>query len=514
MITVTITKYVAGGIGPWTYSLADTSGQDCVSFTPASGTSDEFGKIQFQVSFPNDACRESASIVLTVVSQDDCTQNFAIAVANPCLNFEISPISVNDFTFSVVASPITDTYEYLWNYDPTVFELSDPQADTNNPFISLSLVSPNTLPESTPISVIVKNSSGCTEFTNINYIFTRPIAYDLSTALVCLPDGSRQNNSIYLNVQSSSALDWKTLSFGPTSANIGIEHPFAAIPSGTPFAIAENWIKLSAPANLAAGTYQLSYSVKDVLGIRSNTGTITVEVAECEAQAQIYFKDKTYQMDASGKLATDTIEIDISNHPVPAENVDWNSLKFKDSGTQQSATVLGEANGYDDVANPNVVYSAAHKKITYELPVNAGPGICDCFQFSLEDTEGNVSNEPAYFVLLDYQIAPTAVADTETVACNGSVTIDLLANDNANGSDFDPNTLTITEQPSVGTLNVVGDGTVVYYAPESYSGTVTFKYTVSNNNGGDSGETGTSNEATVTIQIICSGESVVVTTCQ
>jgi len=514
MITVTITKYIAGGIGPWNFSLSDLSGQDCISFSPASGTSDEFGKVQFQVSFPDDACRQASNIILTASSQDNCTQQFPITVNDPCESFVVSPITVNDFTFSVQATPVSGTYEYSWNFDPQVFELTDPNADTNQPFISLSLVSPQTLPESTPVSVTVENLSGCVEFTNIDYIFTRPLAYDLSTVMVCKPDGSREQNSLYLDVQSNRDIDWSTLSFGPTSANIGITHPFSSLPPNSVLQLPGNWIKLTAPSTLAAGTYQITYSVRDVLGVSSNSGTITIEVSACEAQAQIYFQDKTYQMDVDGKLAGDTIDIDISQHPVPSESINWNSLKFKDSGTQQSATILGEANGYDDVTTPNVVYYPAHKKITYELPVNAGPGICDCFQFSMEDTAGNISNEPVYFVLLDFQSAPTASADTETVACNESVVIDLLANDNGNGADLDPNTIIITEQPSVGTLNLVGDGTVIYYAPEAYSGTVTFKYTVANNNGGDSGETGTSAEATVTVQVICSGEDAVIVTCQ
>src|SRR5690606_32445154 len=60
---------------------------------------------------------------------------------------------------------------------------------------------------------------------------------------------------------------------------------------------------------------------------------------------------------------------------------------------------------------------------------------------------------------------PVAVDDTATVGNNGSVEIDLLANDQPGSSPLDPALLTIVDFPEHGELEILGDG-VVRYTPE------------------------------------------------
>lgn len=509
MINVTITRYASGGIGPWNFLFYDAANQGCVTFNPVSGMSDQFGTITTVATFQNEACLLAADIKLYVESQalnpeDRCTSTVDVAIDNPC-TFTVEGIFSEGFTFSVLPAP-TGTYNYAWSWDPQVFQLSNPQAGSNTPFIDLELVS-QTVPANTPISVIVADSFGCTRFLVLNYIFQPPVAYDTAVTLVCLPDGSRENNSVFLNVQSAVQLDWTTLAFGPTAAQIIIEHPYATNPL-----VPENWIKISVPSVEPAGTYTISYTVRDINGVLSTVGTITVIVPECDGRSTpIYIQDYTMQITDCNLIAGDTIDIDITNLVHPNGNINWGSFWFQDSGTNQTATIVGEDNGYDDVANPNVVYTPSTHIITYTIPAL---GVTDSFVWSIMDNDGNISNAPVFFIWLTCTAAPIANDDEAVVGCGESVIIDLIANDDANGGTIDPASIQIVTQPAVGSLIVPGDGTVIYYAPALYTGTVTFEYTVSNNNGGSSGQTGTSNTATVTIQVICGGENANITVCQ
>jgi len=98
---------------------------------------------------------------------------------------------------------------------------------------------------------------------------------------------------------------------------------------------------------------------------------------------------------------------------------------------------------------------------------------------------------------------PTAVNDPTTGAINvtagQAVTINVLANDNANGGTLDPATVTVTAAPASGTTTVnAATGAVTYTS--AAAGTFTFRYKVSNAPSAN-GTVQTSNEATVTVTV-------------
>ncbi len=91
---------------------------------------------------------------------------------------------------------------------------------------------------------------------------------------------------------------------------------------------------------------------------------------------------------------------------------------------------------------------------------------------------------------------PIAVNDTATVTQGGAaLTIDVLAND----TDADHDTLTIKSgsvtAPNHGGTAVIANNKITYTPPADYRGTETFRYTVSDGNGGEDNAT-----VTVTIQ--------------
>jgi hypothetical protein len=82
---------------------------------------------------------------------------------------------------------------------------------------------------------------------------------------------------------------------------------------------------------------------------------------------------------------------------------------------------------------------------------------------------------------------PVANGDSATVAEDGTVNIDVLAND----TDADNDNLTITSKTdgSNGTVTIVNDTSVTYAPAAGFSGTDTFTYTITDGEGGNSSAT-------------------------
>jgi LPXTG-motif cell wall-anchored protein len=79
--------------------------------------------------------------------------------------------------------------------------------------------------------------------------------------------------------------------------------------------------------------------------------------------------------------------------------------------------------------------------------------------------------------------APVAVDDTATTSAGKAVTIDVLANDQANdkGQPPDPSTLSIVKNPQHGSATVTTDHKVLYTPASGFTGTDTFQYQVCDN---------------------------------
>jgi len=92
-------------------------------------------------------------------------------------------------------------------------------------------------------------------------------------------------------------------------------------------------------------------------------------------------------------------------------------------------------------------------------------------------------------------IDPVANDDSATTTVGTPVTINLIANDMDIDGTIDPATVVVTSGPSNGSVEIIGDGTIIYTPEAGFIGTDTLMYTVQDNDGA------TSNEATVTITV-------------
>lgn len=217
-----------------------------------------------------------------------------------------------------------------------------------------------------------------------------------------------------------------------------------------------------APASGYSGADAFAYTVRDSLGARSQRAVVNVVI-----QPAPIANNDLRTLGAGQSVRLDVLANDTSS-----------------GGTLDAASltvVVQPVHGTAIVTNGQVAYTPA-----------AGYAGVDAFQYSVKDNLGTVSNVAT--VSLSVQPAPVATNDTSSVQGNGSVTINVVANDRSEEGTLDSASVTIVNGPAHGTATV-SNGSVTYTPSAGYSGPDSFQYSVRDNLGA------TSNAATVSVQV-------------
>ena len=502
MITITKTYRVEitpESTPPFNYQFEDVSGNNCVTFTPQSGTTSASNSHTIDVifTFPTTDCITEADIKLRVTDQAGCVKTLDIPVSDPCATLDTTAITVSgNTTFSTFTSGGTPGYTYVWTWDRSVWIQSSPQGET---FINLTLRDKDPLPLSTPISVLVTDSAGCTYTRTYNYVFCKPEALPASVPMFCDPTTNTYLSLAFtLNVEpcrGGCEIDWTTVSI------FGISSPLISIVQVSP---GTNLFIATGTALLPPGTYTASYTVKDACGIKSTTGTITLTLEDACITGDIFTivnEDVTIMCD-EGYIVGDDIIIYLGDNIIPPiyePNIDWTTFQFTSCGCQTTTTGAG----------CDIVFNPATKEVTYTI---CDLGIMDGFMWSVCDNFGNCATSHAQVnINLDCDDPPTTVDDDVCDSvCDEPIVIDLLANDLPNGA-WNYMSLMIVTPPSNGTVIVNStpyNGTVTYTANPGFSGTDTFTYKVANTTGLFSDP-----PATVTVEVVCAGTTGASTVC-
>ncbi len=132
---------------------------------------------------------------------------------------------------------------------------------------------------------------------------------------------------------------------------------------------------------------------------------------------------------------------------------------------------------------------------------DGGIVLADSFIYTVEDNDGLTSNPATVSITITPtpNQAPIAANDTTSVIAGNTVTINVLDNDSDTDGSLDNTSVTITVQPTRGSVSVQNDGTVLYAQDGETVATDNFSYTVDDNEGR------TSNPASVNITIVDSG---------
>jgi len=118
--------------------------------------------------------------------------------------------------------------------------------------------------------------------------------------------------------------------------------------------------------------------------------------------------------------------------------------------------------------------------VTY-TPNDAFSG-SDSFSYTVTDANGDADNaDVAVTVSEDTNIMPVATDDEASTTENTAVSIDVLSNDT--GLEDAPVIVTISTNPTNGSVVVESDNTVTYTPNDAFSGSDSFSYTVTDANG-------------------------------
>ncbi|GAA3938222.1 beta strand repeat-containing protein [Litoribacillus peritrichatus] len=205
----------------------------------------------------------------------------------------------------------------------------------------------------------------------------------------------------------------------------------------------------------------------------------------------------------------------VNDAPVASDDI---AVLLED--TSFDINVAGNDNDIDsdlDASSLVIVSMPAHGSVSlingllHYTPV-ADFGGNDSFSYTISDIEGSTSNVATVTITVDaVNDLPIANNDSAVTEEDSSVTIDLLANDQDVDGSLDPASIALAQseslppesvtslaltQPDNGSVTIDTSTGVATYTPNAdFNGVDTFRYSVSDNEGG------VSNTATVTIQI-------------
>lgn len=140
----------------------------------------------------------------------------------------------------------------------------------------------------------------------------------------------------------------------------------------------------------------------------------------------------------------------------------------------------------------------ANGEVTYTP--NSGYSGNDVFVYQVCDTFATPACDTAIVTVTVDDAAPTAVDDTINTTEDTDAKVDLDANDTDPQNNLDPTTITITANPTNGTVTVSNTGVATYTPNTGYDGSDTFTYTICD-------ATGLCDGATVAVTITPTNES-------
>jgi uncharacterized repeat protein (TIGR01451 family) len=196
----------------------------------------------------------------------------------------------------------------------------------------------------------------------------------------------------------------------------------------------------------------------------------------------------TYQVcDATALCDTATVSVTVTAvaHP-PVANAD--SATVNEDGSVSIDVLANDSDPDGDLdptsvtvtagpTNGTVVVDPTTGAITYTPnPDYSGP---DSFTYQVCDATALCDTATVSVTVTPVADPPVAVADSATVSENGSVSIDVLANDSDPDGDLDPTSVTVTSGPTHGTVSVDPTTGAITYTPNpDYSGPDSFTYQV------------------------------------
>jgi CshA-type fibril repeat protein/VCBS repeat-containing protein len=200
---------------------------------------------------------------------------------------------------------------------------------------------------------------------------------------------------------------------------------------------------------------------------------------------------------SDGNGGSDTSTISVTVNPVNDNPVATDDNVSTNEDTVRTINVLANDTDVDGDSLTVTTASAANGTIsinpdgTLSYTPNTDFNGVDTISYSISDGNGGTSSATVTVTVNSVNDAPVANDDTASVSEDGSVAIDVLAND----TDVDGDTPTATAASATnGSVSINPDGTVQYTPNADFNGIDTITYSIDDGNGGVS-------SATVTVTV-------------
>lgn len=298
------------------YTMSSSS--SCVAVTPASGTVSPGDTVEFSFAFSSEDC---FSTVFTLSTWDDGCEapvEYDFTLASPCASLtgtiSNTPSFTNPFIFTISPSGGAAGYTVVWSYNTGLFNLL---GETRGSGLSRKIeLSPRFLatstgliqPTQTTVSATITDSNGCTETVSYTYTFCTPVASSKFVSAVCIPSQVQGGltvgvavGGVTLDVTTCSGTtnDWSTLELSYDTTKLYVTNT-------------SNVLTIYGVAPSTATTYQVTYSVANTYGLRSNDATVTVSLPVCAISNSnpAILKSSTKMLTGETTGATKTLDVE------------------------------------------------------------------------------------------------------------------------------------------------------------------------------------------------------------
>ena len=213
-----------------------------------------------------------------------------------------------------------------------------------------------------------------------------------------------------------------------------------------------------------------TYRARDAAGLLSNVATVSITVAGINDAPVANNDTFTVPFNVSELLPVLANDTDVDT-PLDIGSIEIGRLPV-------NGTVAPTSSG------------------TIRYTPNTGFRGQDTFTYRVRDSLGKYSQEAT--VTVNVNTAPVAIADSAITKRDTQIVIDVLANDFDTDGTINRSTVNIVTPPNFGTAVAQSDGRILFIPQAGFTGTATFAYAVSDNDGLSS------NIANVTVQVVAS----------
>ncbi|MBU2984802.1 tandem-95 repeat protein [Saccharophagus degradans] len=214
------------------------------------------------------------------------------------------------------------------------------------------------------------------------------------------------------------------------------------------------------------GSDSFTYTVEDATGATSNTATVAISIS-AENDAPVATSDTA----STPEDTPFTIDVLVNDNDIDSgDSVDGATLVIASQPVNATASVVsGEI-----YFQPDEHFNGS-----------------TTFTYTVDDQNGATSNVATVLVnVTGVNDLPVAMDDSASLDEDGSVEVDVLANDTDIDGTIDPSTVSVLSDASNGGTSVNTTTGVITYTPTAnFNGSDTFTYVVQDNDGGSSAAT-------------------------